>query len=68
MLSPLHIRTSARQGSVGVAVLPPRQSDETFDCSFRDAEAKELSISAYYLKSGFDSVHQALEQSTELTQ
>ena len=45
LLSPLHIRTSAREGSVGVAVLPPRQSDGTFDCSFRDAEAKELSSS-----------------------
>ena len=39
LLSPLHIRTSAREGSVGVAVLPPRQSDGTFDCSFRDTEA-----------------------------
>ena len=46
LLSPLHIRTSAREGSVGVAVLPPRQSDGTFDCSFRDTEAKELFVSA----------------------
>ena len=46
LLLPLHIRTSAREGSVGVAVLPPRQSDGTFDCSFRDAEAKELSFDA----------------------
>ena len=46
LLSPLHIRTSARKGSVGSAVLPPRWADGTFDCSFRDAEARELSFYA----------------------
>ena len=46
LLSPLHIRTSAREGSVGSAVLPPRWADGTVDCSFRDAEAKELSFVA----------------------
>ena len=41
-VSPLNTRSSVRNGSAGSAVLPPRRADGTFDCSFRDAEAKEL--------------------------
>ena len=51
-VSPLNTRSSVRNGSAGSAVFPPRRADGTFDCSFRDAEAKELLFGACSIAKG----------------